>query len=173
MWKRNQINFSFQKGFTLLETLMAMMIMATALLLLANSWSAAFSRVKKTQLNFELSTLLDRKMNELEREFKGKPVDGIPDEKEEDFGDDLKNFSWKMKSRKFEFPDISSSLTARSGGADQMTIMIVKQMTDQISKSIKEITVTVIYKAEKKNIEVSATTYFTDFDKPISMGGGQ
>lgn len=160
------------KGFTLIEALLAMAILSTALLLLANSWSASFNRVKKTQLNFEISTLLDRKMSELIREYAGKPIAEIPDEKEEDFGDELKNFSWQMTSKKFEFPDISSSLTARSGGADQMTMMVVKQMTEQISKSIKEVTVTIIYKAAKQPIKVSATTYFTDFDKPVTMGGG-
>ncbi len=68
-------------GFTLLEALLAMAILSTALLLLANSWSASFNRVKKTQLNFELSTLLDRKMSELIREYAGKPITEIPEEK--------------------------------------------------------------------------------------------
>jgi len=164
---RNSIQKS--SGFTLLETLMAMIIMASALLLLANSWSASNSRVKKTQLNFELATLLERKMNELEREYKGKPISEIPDSKEEDFGEEMKNYSWKMTSRKFEFPDISSSLTARDGGADQMTTMIIKKMSEHISKSIKEVTVTIYYKGSKKTLEVNATTYFVDFDRPIAI----
>lgn len=159
------------RGFTLLEALMAMAIMSTALLLLANSWSASFNRVKKTQLNFELSTLLDRKMSELEREYKDKPGSELKEEDEGDFGDEMKNFTWKMKSRKFEFPDFSSSLTARSGGASEMTMTIIKQMTEQISKSIKEVTVTITYKSDKQPISVSATTYFTDFDKPMGMPG--
>lgn len=162
---------SSQAGFSLLEAIISMIIMSTALLLLANAWSASFSRVKKTQLNFELSTLLDRKMSEIQREFRGKPLSEIPEEKEEEFGDALKDFSWQMTSRKFEFPDITSSLTARSGGVDQTTMLMIKQMTEQISKSIKEVKVTIIYKAPKQPIKVSATTYFTDYDKPITFGG--
>jgi general secretion pathway protein I len=161
-----------QKGFTLLEALMAMMIFATSLLLLANSWSASFARVKKTQLNFELASLLDRKMNDVIREYTGKPLSDIPEDKEEDF-DDIPKFSWKMTSKKFEFPDLSASLTARDGGADQTTLMIIKQLTEHINKAVKEVTVTILFKPEGgKPLEVSATTYFVDYDRPISMGPG-
>jgi general secretion pathway protein I len=162
------------RGFTLLEALMAMMIFATSLLLLANSWSASFARVKKTQLNFEIASLLDRKMSDLIREYSGKPISEISEEdKEEDF-EDLPRFSWRMKAKKFEFPDLSSSLTARDGGADQTTLMIIKQLTEHINKSVKEVTVTIVYKPENggRPLEVSATTYFVDYDKPIGLGGG-
>ena len=159
-----------KNGFTLLETLLAMAFLATALLLLANASSGAAARVNKTQTNFELASLLERKMGEIDRLYKEKPLSEIPEEKEDDFGDIYPKYSWKLKSRKFEFPDIASTLSAKEGGVDAMTLSLVKQMTDQISKSVKEVSVTVIFKGPKKNIEVSATTYFIDFDKGISMG---
>lgn len=158
------------KGFTLLETMIAMMIMAAAILLLANSWSGAFMRVKKTQLSFEISSLLERKMVEIETKYRGKPLDEISEEEEGDFGEDYPQYAWKLSSKKLEFPDLSASLIAREGGADQMLTNIIHQLSEQISKSVKEVTVTVIYKQPKKNLEYSLTTYFVDYDKELNLG---
>ena len=158
------------KGFTLLEVLIAMALLTVALVLLANSWSAAFARVEKTQISFELATHLERKMNEFERKYKGKPLSEIQDEESGDFGDEDTKYAWKMSSKKFNFPDIASTLAAREGGVDTMTMTVIKQMTDQISKSVKEVTVTIIYKHKKKNLEATATTYYIDYDKGMNLG---
>jgi general secretion pathway protein I len=159
------------RGFTLLEVMMAMVLLSIALVMLSESWGAAFTRVKKTQISFELAALLERKMDDYERKYKGKSIDEIQDEEADDFGDEYPQYSWKMTSKKFEFPDIASTLTARDGGVDTMTQTVIKQMTDQISKAVKEVTITVIYKHPKKPIEVNATTYFIDYDKPLNLTG--
>lgn len=158
------------KGFTLIETVIAMVILSSALLLLANSWGASFARLKKTQQAFEVSAMLERKMTDIELEYRGKSLDEIPEEKSGDFGSDYPQYSWKLKSKKLEFPDISSALTAQSGGADQMLMSLVKQLSEYIAKAIKEVKVTVVYTANKKPLEFSVVTYFVDYDKEVSFG---
>lgn len=156
-------------GFTLLETLIALMILSSALLLLANSWSGSYAKLRKTQELFEMAALLERKMVEVEREYRGKPLDSIPEEKEEDFGELYPEYSWKLTSKKLEFPDLSQTLISRDGGADQLTLAAVKNMTDAIGKMVKEVTVTVIFKKSKKKVEHSITTYFVDYSKDASV----
>ena len=129
-------------------------------------------RIRKAQLAFEVSSMLDRKMAEIDREYREKSISEIPEEKEGDFGDKYPQYSWKLKSKKLEFPDLSSSLSSRDGGVDEKTQMIIKQMTTLISKSIKEVTLTVSLKQEKKPLEFSVTTYFVDFSKEPSIGMG-
>lgn len=158
------------KGFTLIETVIAMVILSGALLLLANSWGASFARLKKTQQAFEVSAMLERKMTDIELEYRGKSLDEIPEEKSGDFGSEYPQYSWKLKSKKLEFPDISSALTAQSGGADQMLMSLVKQLSEYIAKAIKEVKVTVVYTANKKPLEFSVVTYFVDYDKEVSFG---
>lgn len=166
-----------RKGFTLIETMLAMVILSSGILLLTSSWGGSFMRVKKTQLSTEVAALLERKMAEVEMEYAGKSLDSIPEEKEDDFGSDYPQYSWKMTAKEFEIPDISASLTANSkDGVNELQLTMMKTLTEHIKKTVKEVKVTIIYKGSKKKpLEFSATQYFVDFDKEIpmpSVGGG-
>ena len=127
-------------------------------------------RVRKTQQQFEVAALLERKMTDVEIEYRGKSLDEIPEEKSEAFGDEYPQYSWRLTSKKLEIPDISSTLSARDGGVDAITQSLVKQLTEQLSKSIKEVTVTVILDAKPEPREYSITTYFVDYDKESQFG---
>ncbi|MNJ98555.1 hypothetical protein D3C87_163220 [compost metagenome] len=160
-----------KNGFTLLETMMAMVILSTGLILLTTSWGGSFARIKKTQLNTDISALLERKMVELEMEYQGKPLDSIEESKEDDFGSEYPQYSWKMTSREFELPDLAGSMTAKEGGVDEMTMTVIKTLTEHLAKSVKEVKVTVIYKGGKKPLEYSAVQYFVDYDKELAIPG--
>ena len=47
---------------------------------------------------------------------------------------------------------------------------LIKQLTEGLSKAVKEVTVTVIFKGGKKPQEYSVTTYFVDYDREFQMG---
>lgn len=161
-----------QKGFSLVEALISMVIMAGALILLSNTWGGAFRALKKGKQQYEVSILLERKLTELEIEFRGKPLTEIPDEREGDFGKNYAHAKWKIVSKKFEFPDISSMLKERDQGADQTSTMIFSKLKDMLNKSIKEVKVTVMVKDGAKTREFSAVTYFVDYDQNVSIGIG-
>lgn len=147
------------------------MVMAAGLFILTNSWSGTYSRLRKTQIQVQIAALLERKVTEIEREYKGKSLESIPEEKEDNFGSELPLYSWKMTSRKLEIPDISASLTAQEGGADPTLMQIMKLFTEHLSKSIKEIKVTVIYTEGKKPITADVTIYMIDYDRPLPVPG--
>ncbi|MBS1970459.1 MAG: type II secretion system protein [Bdellovibrionales bacterium] len=160
-----------RKGFTLLETLLAVVILSMGILLLTQSWSGSFLRIRKTQLNQDVAALLERKMNEIDLEFRGKPLDTIPEEKEDDFGAEYPQYKWKMISREFQMPNMSSILMQQEGGANDMLMMMIQQLTEHLSKTIKEVKVSVIYTGGKKPLEYSIVTYFVDYNKPLAIGG--
>lgn len=157
-----------RNGFTLLETMLAMVILSTGIILLTNSWGGSFMRVKKTQLSTEVTALLERKMFEVEAEYAGKSLDTLPEEKEDDFGSEYPQYSWKMTTKEFTFPDLTAAMTSKQGGADEMTMTVIKTLTDHISKTVKEVKVSVIYKGGKKPLTFSATEYFVDYNKEIA-----
>lgn len=160
------------RGFTLLETLIAMVILAGGLTLLVSAWSGSFMRLRKTQSTYEMALLLERKMGEVETEYRGKPLDTIPEEETGDFGSDFNHYTWKIASKDLEFPDLTSTLTSQEGGADQMTMMVMQQMITVINESVKEVTVSVKYAPPnaRSPVENSVTTYFVDYD--VKLPGG-
>ena len=175
---RNKLSQS-QKGFTLLEVIMALAIMSAGILVLTMSWSGTFRKMRKTQINTEVVALLERKMAEIDIKYRGKSLETIQESDEGDFGSEYPQYRWKMESRKFEMPSLSDFLGSREGGVDQMTQMTMKVFTEHLSKTIKEVRLTVLYKGpNKKDQEYSITTMFVDFNKEPPMpnlggAGGQ
>lgn len=163
-----------KKGFTLLETLIAMMILSMAVVMLASSWGGNYARMRRTQLKNEVVALLERKMVEIDLKYKDKPLTSIPEDGEEgEFGDEYPQYTWKMSTKELDIPDFTGILTGREGGSDLMLIQIMQQMRDHLSKSVKEVKVTVIYTPEGGGdpLEYSVSTYYVDYDKPLPIPG--
>src|SRR4051812_29654423 len=93
-------------GFTLLETLIAMMILSMAVIMLASSWGGNYARMRRTQLKTDMVALLQRKMVEIDMKYKDKPLSSIPEDGEEDdFGSEYPQYKWKMTAKDLEIPD--------------------------------------------------------------------
>jgi general secretion pathway protein I len=152
-----------QSGFSLIEVIVAISILAGTLVVFNSIQGSNNLRVRKANLSNTVASLLQRKMVEMEIKYKNRPQE-VPEEGENgDFGADYKNFSWKMTSKPFEFPDLSSALISADGGSSEMMITMVKQLAETITKAAKEVTVTIIYKNNNKETEYSASTYIVDY----------
>ena len=158
------------RGFTLLETVIAMTIMASGLMLLVQTWGGSFVRMSRAQSSFEITALLERKMVDYELKYRGKSLDEIQESEEGEF-EGYPEYTWKMESKKLEFPNLASALYAQDGGVDQMTATLISSFSETLSDSVKEVTVTVIHTpAGKKPIPYSVTTYFVDYEKNLNIG---
>ncbi|NCN95669.1 MAG: type II secretion system protein [Bdellovibrionales bacterium] len=156
-------------GFTLLEVMIALVILGGGLLVLNNSWTTNSLRLRKANIFNNSATLLQKKMVEFEALYKDKPLTEIPENEAGDFGTEQPAYRWEMESRELEFPDLASIIIGE-GQADETTLNMIRQMTDLISKSVKELKVTIFVKAQKKEVKFSATTYFVDYSSEIGLG---
>ncbi len=161
------------RGFTLIEVLIAMMITLGATMVVANAWSGNINRLEKARINDTTATLLQRKMTEVELQYQEKPVAEIPEEDSGDFGAAYPQYKWQLKSKEFEMPNVADSLINREGGADQMLIQIMTQMTELMGKAVKEVSVTIVYtdKRNKAELKNTVATYFIDYTVPLPFGG--
>ena len=167
-----KLPFKNNKAFTLIEVILALIVMSSGLFILTNAWSGTYNRLRKTQIQVQLTALLERKVTEIEREYKNKSLDTIEDEKEDKFGGEIPDtYSWKMTSKKLEIPDLSQGLVAQEGGADQSLITLMKTFTDYLSKSIKEVKISVINTELGKPLIADVTIYMIDYDKPLPVPG--
>ena len=124
-------------------------------------WAATVSCIRK----------FERKITEIEVQYRDSPLDEIPDDLSGNF-EGFPQYSWRFSSKDFEMPDLTSILVASDEVADETLISMISQMSDFISDSIKEGTVTVSVQAGKTAADFSVTTYFVDYNKPLSLGGG-
>lgn len=166
------------KGLTLLEVLIALTILAGGIVLVTNSWSGNLMRVRKANLYNNVAFLLEGKMAEVEAKYRGRPLSEIPEEEGDTF-EGFPQYRWHMISRDFEMPDMAPILTAGSQDAvpDQL-ISMIRQTTEFISKSVKEVKVSVFVAAGQggREVEFSVTTYFVDYNQELPLeaaaGGG-
>lgn len=161
------------RGFTLIEVLVALIIVAAAIMASASLWSGNFTTMRKSALNYDVATILERKMVELETKYSNKSFTDIPEEEEGDFGSEFPQFRWQMKSRDMEFPDLTPLIAAQNeNNPNEMLVTIIKQMTEYLNKAIKEVKVSVFVKRNKKEAEFSATEYFVDYNKDLASALG-
>jgi general secretion pathway protein I len=158
-----------ERGFTLIEVMVALVITVAAGLLLSNSWSGNFLRVRKTTVYNNVSQLLERKIVELETKYSKKTFGEIKDEAG-DFGPDFPQYRWTFSVQPFAMPDMTPVLTSQNEGADQMLLTVVTKMREVVNKAILEATVTVYVKAGNKETPFSVTTYFVDYNSQVSLG---
>ena len=159
-----------ERGFTLIEVLISLVIVAGAIIAAASLWSGNFMRIRKANLQYDVATLLERKMVEIEAKYSVKPLNEIPEEENGDFGSEFPQYRWTLKTRELELPDMTALLMAKQEGADEMLISMIKQMTEFLNKAIKEAKVSVFVKRKGKELEFSATQYFIDYTKEFSGG---
>lgn len=159
------------KGFSLLEVLVALAILAGSIMVLANAWSGNFMRMRKTALYNNVSTLLERKMVETEAKYKFKPISEIPEEESGEF-EGYPEYTWKLESKDLKLPDLTPLIVGQQEGVDETLLSMLKQVTEYLSKAIKEVKITVMVKRGNKTVEFSAVEYFVDYTQPFSGVGG-
>jgi prepilin-type N-terminal cleavage/methylation domain-containing protein len=164
-----------QRGFTLIEVLIALLILTGAIIVLSTSWSGNFLRMRKANMYNDAATLLEQKIQEIEAKYKDKPIGEVPEKDDGEFEGGYKKYRWAMKSKDLKFPDISPLLTSQQeGGVDETLLSMVKQVTEYLSTAVKELKVSVFVKgANGKEVEFSATEYLVDYTKEFQgLPGG-
>lgn len=164
-----------KSGFTLLEVVIALGIMASVMVLLTSGWRGNFNRVRKIKYRTQAAYLLQQKMTEVENLYRERPAQMPQDLQKGKFeGEKFKNFSWEWESKEFEMPDLKKLLAA-SGQKDQVAENIAGQLQNYFERSIYEVKVTLLYKSALKAepIKTSVSTIFVDYDQSLNMGLGQ
>ena len=159
------------KGFSLIEVLLATIILGGALVALSSSWSGTVFSFRKSEKIQIITSLLKSKTTELEIKYGQVGYAAIPEAEDGDFGDEFPDLTWKSEVREMEFPDLTP-IMASQDGVDETTRSIVKQMTEHFSKNIKELKVTVTWTSNKKPVLYSITTYIVNYAGGLPPPGG-
>lgn len=160
------------KGFTLLEVIIAMTIMvlafASILAVESNSISAT-TRAKEMNI---VAMLARNKMVELEYQVEGKSFDEVKKEEGGTFDSPYEAFRWKTEVKELKFPNLASlgggNKNSGAGGGDdqgsQYAEQITKLVTKFFTKALREISVTIFWKRGSGEVNYSVSTYWVDLN---------
>jgi general secretion pathway protein I len=170
---------SDQSGFTLLEVLIAMaiMIMALSSILAIESGSInASARAKRMNI---VAMLAKNQMIQTEYAIQGKAFDELEKEQTGNFEAPYEEYSWKREIKEITFPSINPAAaaagaeTGATSADDQSNSQTVETMakliTNFLSKSIREVDVSVIWKRSGKEQTFTVGMYWVDLNHAFEL----
>lgn len=158
------------KGFTLIEVMIASVLLFGAVVGLGAAWRGTALTLAKSKKMNVITSLLQQKATEYEIKFKKE----FPTDEKEESGDfeDFPELKWKVIAKPLEFPDLTPLLISQEkDGADEMFLTVIKQMTDYFSKSIFELKVSVFWERKGKSLEYSVVTYLVSYENEVGIPG--
>lgn len=177
-------NKKAEAGFTLLEVIIAMAIMALAFgAILAVEGSSINASIRAKQMNI-IAMLAKNQMVETEFRIRNKPFDEIPKEENGKFDPPYETYRWKTTIREIKFPQLSqgkqggdnnSNANSTSSGAtndtsnSDMANQVTKLTSNFLSKALREVTVSVIWKQGSKDQNFSLSTYWVDLNHEFNL----
>lgn len=158
-------------GFTLIEVLIAMFIMVvtmTSIFMVQNS--SLETSDQANQMNI-VAMLAKNKMVETELEFEGRAFKEIATEEEGKFEAPYENYSWKKEVKEVKFPEISAqgATNENTEGGDQQADQFGKIISNFLSDSIREVTITILWPKGTGTRDYSVSTYWVDLNHEFSI----
>ena len=157
----NPFSLKNKKGLSLLEVMISLSIVVSAVITLSLSWGGNYRRMNKIQIYNDMAYLLNTQMKEIEMQYRGKNIKDIPKEDKGVFSEEFKKYTWKLESQALELPDFNSLLTEQQE-IGEMQMKMMEEFKDKITASVKEVRVSVFTKIKGKEYSQSVATYFVN-----------
>lgn len=150
------------RGFTLLEVMMALAVLALAISALVAFQGRGIVMNSKARDLTTATTLARQKMEEIKLQVDkdlrlGKFSDGKTEEGA--FETPFDRYKWKFELKKVELPIPPESGDNQKGGSSIMTT-IVNMISKQLSDSVREAKLTILWEELDKERQFSVTTHF-------------
>ena len=176
-----------QKGFTLLEVMIAMAIMLVAFssILMVQS-NGLQSSTRAREIN-TVAMLMKQQLVETEFAIENKTFDEVKKEESGQFKEPFQDYTWKREVKEIKFPNLTSLAGAGAGAdasasggssssssdsnqsgnamADQMSRLV----TNYLSKAIREVSVSVSWKRNASSQKISISMYWVDLNSAFQI----
>jgi len=159
---------SADSGFTLLEVLIAMSIMVVSFGAILSIESSAINVTNRAKQTNTVAMLLKNALTQTELEIEGKTFEEVQKEKTTPFDAPFSDYSWSWKVKEVEFPNLVPN-SGGDSGKDQSSEQFGRVGTKFLSKALREVEVSVIWKKSEKTQSVSASTYWVDLNHEMAL----
>jgi len=160
-----------ENGFTLVEVMFALAIMMVSFSAIILTQSGSRDALERTRRMTTVSMLAKNAMVDAEIYFQDKTFSEVDDEKSGSFDSPYDQYTWERTIKEVEFPDLNSLLNSEDeeSGVTRTQEMMLKLITQYISDSLREVTVTITWPKGKGTKNYSLTTYWVDLSREFSI----
>ena len=159
-------------GFTLLEVMIAIGILAIgigAILVAENNSLDVTLRAKRMTT---VATLAKNALIQAERDLAGKSFSEVKEESNGNFEEPYSEYHWTRKIKEIKFPQLDGGKEKKKDEVsvtDQEAERVVKIATNFLSKSSREIDITISWKEKGENQKFSVSQYWVDLKHDFSL----
>ncbi len=166
-------------GFTIVEVVFALAIMTLAFAsILAIESGSINATTRAKQMNI-VGMLAKNQMVETEFAIQGKTFDEIPKEKSGTFESPYQDYRWQTKIKELSIPNFMGMAGGSSGEGKETTgggsapggDMINQVISSNLSKAIRQVSVTVFWKQGAKEKSFALSTFWVNLNHEISLTG--
>jgi prepilin-type N-terminal cleavage/methylation domain-containing protein len=157
-----------RNGFTLLEVMIAITLMAIAFAAILTTQSAGISLSAKTKELNIAGWLAHRLMVESEQLYEGLSFEEVPKEESENFTAPFERYKWKREIKPIEFPELqlAQQNPSNPGGAETIQ-MITKIITKHLNRTVRELVITVTWPQGKGERTLVLSTYLVNLNEEV------
>ncbi len=168
-WLLRQAVAVAQRGFTLLEVMIAMTIMTVAFAAIYTSQSESMILVRKTKERNIAGWLIHNKMVESEHLLEGKPFTELSKTESEKFKTPFEEYTWKRDIKEIKFPDLPIASGKDGDGVPEPVRILAKTLTKFFNSSLREMVITVTWQRGDGTQQISLTTYLVDLNAEFTF----
>ena len=158
------------EGFTLLEIMIAVAIMVVAFTAILSVQQGSLRATERAKILNTVAMLAKAEMTATEVKMEGKEFSDLKDEEEGSFPEPYIDYRWKREIKEVEFPGFSTGNTDEDSGAGgEFANMLGQLVSNFLSKAVREVTVTIIWKRGAGDQSYSLTTYWVDMNHELAL----
>jgi prepilin-type N-terminal cleavage/methylation domain-containing protein len=163
--------FLENKGFTLLEVMIAMMVMVMALGSIMSVEESCINAVFRAKSRNNVRILAKNKMIETEFELSSLSFEEIEKKKEGRFDEPFQDYRFQRIVKEVHLPNFGSIENSdnQTGQQTEVNQVLQRQITQYLSDSLREVTVVVLWDKSGKEQSFSLTQYMVNLNRVLSF----
>ncbi len=151
------------KGFSLIEVLASLLILAGLLSIISQLFYGNNRRIRKARQLEKIASLLELKMIQLEEEFSGPKIVQLPNQDKGEFKNE-ENYFWSYQTQAILLPSPRILLSLSRLPESELYLKMAQILTDILSDSLVELELTVHYRGKGREVSYSLSSYFVNYE---------